>query len=162
MKYKTFLIAFLHIVIFLGVCVPNPVFATQTHGEPEGLVVHQITHLVFIFSMATLVFWLRQRRLIVETGWRYIQYAALLFILWNIDAFTAHLLDEQVDILKIDKVGTWQLVINTETGYDKLAALYYLVKLDHLICVPAMMFLYFGLKRLIRDSAPTAPTSRQA
>lgn len=162
MKIKTQYILLVLAFLMFGLGMPTAASATQTHGEPEGLVVHQITHLVFIFSMATLIYWLRQRKLVVETGWRYIQYAALLFILWNLDAFAVHFLDEQVDILQIEKVGPWQLVINTRAGYETLAALYYLFKLDHLICVPAMLFLYLGLKRLLRDSDPAAPSSRQA
>ena len=67
-----------------------------------------------------------------------------------------------MDILQVEKVGTWQLMINTETGYEMLSAIYYLAKLDHLLCVPAMLFLYLGLKRLIRDSDPATPSSRQA
>ena len=90
MKINTRYIMLVFAGLVLSVGAPTLALATQTHGEPEGLVVHQITHLVFIFSMGTLIFWLRKRKLVVETGWRYIQYAALLFILWNLDAFAVH------------------------------------------------------------------------
>ena len=77
-------------------CLATPALATQTHGQPEGLYVHQIAHLFFIISMGILEFWLRQRNLIKEKGWKYIQLAAVLFILWNIDAIIVHFLDEQI------------------------------------------------------------------
>ena len=38
-------------------------------------------------------------------------------------------------------------------GGSVLAWLYYLLKLDHLLCVPAMCFLFVGLRRLLK-SAP--------
>lgn len=129
-----------------------PALATQTHSQPEGLYVHQMAHVFFIVSMGILEFWLRQRNLVTEPGWRYIQLAAVLFILWNIDTIVAHLLDEQVAILRITTLDAWHIRMVAAEGYEGLAFLYYLVKLDHLLCVPAMFCLFFGLKMLIKDS----------
>jgi len=126
--------------------------ATQTHGQPEGLYVHQMAHIFFIISMGILEFWLRQRNLVKEPGWKYIQLAAVLFILWNLIAFTAHFLDEQVGILQISKINLWHIKVTAAEGYGKLVLLYYLAKLDHLLCVPAMVCLYLGLKRLLKDT----------
>jgi hypothetical protein len=129
----------------------QPVLATQTHGAPEGLYVHQLAHLFFIVSMGSLEFWLRQRNLVREPGWKYIQLAAILFILWNIDAMVVHFMDEHLDILGITKVDFWHIRIESFQGQYSLAFLYYLLKLDHLLCVPAMFFLYKGLRRLVAD-----------
>lgn len=123
-------------------------WATQTHGEPEGLFVHQLAHLFFIFSMGLLIYWLRRRNLVKQKTWRYIQYCALLFILWNIDTFIVHLLDEQVDLIRIRQLDDWHLQIDTADRYRHLGFIYYIVKLDHLLCVPALLCLYLGLKRL--------------
>lgn len=125
-----------------------PAFATQTHGEPEGLYAHQLAHIFFIVSMWTFDFWLRQRDLVKEQGWRYIQIAAVLFVLWNLNAMAVHFLDEQVDILRTGIVDMWKIQIDYAEGYRSLAILYYLLKLDHLLCVPAMFYLYLGLKRI--------------
>jgi hypothetical protein len=136
-------------------------WATQTHGEPEGLYAHQLAHLFFIFSMAILVYWLRARNLIKEKGWRHIQYGALLFILWSIDTFTVHLLDEQVQLVQILRIDFWNLKIVTAEGLDWLGLLYYLMKLDHLLCVPALLFLFNGLRRLHQQSfIQTEPVQR--
>jgi cytosine/uracil/thiamine/allantoin permease len=132
-----------------------PVWATQTHGEPEGLVVHQLTHLFFIFSMGLLIYWLRQRKLVKLKAWRYIQYSAMLFILWNIDTFGVHLLDEQVDLIRIRRLDTWHLQIDTAARYRLLVFIYYIAKLDHLLCVPALLCLYMGLKRLYHENHST-------
>ena len=70
----------------LAFVMPEPVLATQAHSDPEGLYVHQFAHFFFIISLAMFIYWLRFRDLVKETGWRYIQYAALFLILWNTDA----------------------------------------------------------------------------
>jgi len=129
-----------------------PVLATQTHGAPEGLYVHQMAHLFFIISMGSLEFWLRQRNLVEKQGWKYIQIAAMLFILWNIDAMLVHFMDEHLDIIGISKIDFWHIRIESLQGQYSLAVLYYLFKLDHLLCVPAMFFLYRGLRCLVIDA----------
>ena len=130
-------------------------FATQTHRQPEGLYVHQMAHAFFIISMWIFDFWLRQRKLVNDPGWRYIQISAVLFILWNVDAMAVHFLDEQVHILQIQIVETWRIQINYAESYRGLAILYYLLKLDHLLCVPAMIYLYLGLKRIALQAETT-------
>jgi hypothetical protein len=109
--------------------------------------------------MGSLDFWLRQRNLIQERGWKYIQLAAVLFIVWNLGAAIVHIMDEHLDILGITKLGLWHLQIDTYNGRSGFAILYYLLKLDHLLCVPAMFFLYFGLKTVLKP-IDTADESR--
>lgn len=145
-QWKRICIAGLIVVMLLAGA--TPVWATQTHGEPEGLVVHQLSHLFFIFSMGLLIYWLRQRELVKQKAWRYIQYGALLFILWNIDTFCVHLLDEQVDLIRIRQLDDLHLQIDTAAWYSYLGVIYYIARLDHLLCVPALFCLYLGLKRL--------------
>ena len=145
LKRHTFLFA---IACWAVLCFATPAMATQTHGEPEGLVAHQIAHLFFMVSMGFLVYWLHARRLTKERGWRFIQYAAILLILWNMDTFFAHTLDEAVDLLDIRRIGNWHIRIVAESGFESLETLYYAAKLDHLWCVPALWLLYIGIKRL--------------
>ena len=76
---------------------PSAVYATQTHGEPEGLFVHQSAHMFFTFTMGLLIYWLRKRGLVSRQGWRHIQYAAIFFIAWNLDAFVSHWLLKRRD-----------------------------------------------------------------
>ena len=87
--------ALTRLAISLGylLCSAQAAMATQAHGGPEGLYVHQMAHILFIFSLAVLIYWLREHSLIKEPGWRYVQYAAFFLILWNIDAVLAHYLD---------------------------------------------------------------------
>ncbi len=127
-----------------------PVLATQGHGGIEGVWVHQIAHLFFLFSMVLLIYWLRRADLVREPGWRYIQYAALFFIFWNIDTILVHFLDEQMLAVGVKTLDDWHIRLTTTGNRDWLARTYYLAKLDHLLCVPAMICLWLGLRHMLK------------
>ena len=128
--------------------VPGNALATQGHGGIEGVYAHQFAHIFFIISMGILIYWLRERKLVQETGWRFIQYSALFFILWNIDTIVVHALDDQFRIIQTQGVGTWRIQIDDAYSHNFIKLFYYFAKLDHLLCVPALVLLYMGLKRL--------------
>ena len=136
--------------------LPGTALATQGHAGIEGVWVHQFAHLFFLFSMLLLIYWLRQAGLVKLPGWRYIQYAALFFILWNLDAFFVHLLEEQLAVIDIERIGLWEIRLSAAPQSKPLVWLYYAAKLDHLLCVPALLFLYFGLRRLLKDTERTS------
>ena len=143
------------------VFISQPALATQAHSAPEGLYAHQLAHIFFIVSMGVLIYWLRERKLVLATGWRYIQYSALFFILWNGDAFFVHLVEEQFALVDIQRIGLWEINITTTLKSQTLLWLYYAAKLDHLLCVPALLFLYFGLRRLLKDAETMASRTVQ-
>jgi hypothetical protein len=129
-----------------------PAYATQVHTHPEGLYTHQLAHGFFALSMGILIYWLRHRRLVRERGWRLIQFAALFFILWNADALVSHYLDDHGELFQVIDAGTWHASVHLVNRSDMLAILYYFVKLDHLLCVPAIILLYCGLRQLLRTA----------
>ena len=131
-----------------------PALATQGHAGIEGVWVHQFAHLFFLFSMVLLIYWLRRAGLVKVPGWRYIQYAALFFILWNMDTMLVHFLDEQIQAVRVESLGSWTIRVATAGDRDWLATLYYLSKLDHLLCVPAMVFLLLGLRHMLKEVRP--------
>ena len=143
--------------IGLILAIAEPAFATQAHSAPEGLYAHQLAHIFFIISLGVLTYWLRARRLVQDAGWRYIQYAALFFILWNLDAFTVHLLEEQLAVIDIKRIDLWHINITADNHSNALLWLYYFAKFDHLLCVPALLFLYFGLRRLLKKAETSTP-----
>jgi hypothetical protein len=143
------MLAIIFLLIFL---TPSTGVATQGHTGVEGVHVHQFAHLFFVFSMGTFIYWLRKRELVRMAGWRYLQYSALFFILWNIDAFTVHFLEEQLEAVTVSKVDALHVLISAPEGYEWLEYIYYLAKLDHLVCVPAMVLLYLALKNILRES----------
>ncbi len=128
-----------------------PALATQGHAGIEGVWVHQFAHLFFLFSMLLLIYWLRQAGLVKVPGWRYIQYAALFFILWNMDTMLVHFLDEQIRAVSVQSAGRWTIQVVAAGDRGWLAVLYYLAKLDHLLCVPAMVFLMLGLRHMLTE-----------
>jgi hypothetical protein len=138
------------------IITPFSAFATQGHTQPEGLYAHQMAHVFFMFSMGLLMYWLRKRGLVKETGWRYIQFASFFFILWNADAFLVHFIEEQTEALDIVRLNPWHLHIQAAEGFQWLVYVYFVAKLDHLLCVPALFFLYIGLKRLLSTGSVPA------
>ena len=143
--------------MLLTVCLavimfPVPAAATQGHSGIEGVYVHQLAHLYFAFSMGTLIYWIRRRELVREKGWRYIQYSALFFILWNIDAFAVHFLDEQISAVVVTQGSPFDIQISTDEGFEWIRYFYYMAKLDHLLCVPAIILLYLALRNLLHES----------
>jgi len=131
---------------------PGVALATQTHGGAEGLIAHQLAHLFYLVSMGIFIYWLRKRRLVAESGWRLIQFAAAFLIIWNLDTFFVHLLDEAPGVIRTYRLSPWTIRIETESGFEALAGIYYFAKLDHLFCVPALWLLYLGLKRLSSEN----------
>ncbi|MGB9615845.1 MAG: hypothetical protein ACPL7J_00845, partial [Desulfomonilaceae bacterium] len=119
------------------------------HPAPEGLYVHQLAHVCFIVSMAFLAYWLEVHHFCRQKGWRYIQIAALLFVLWNILAFAGHWIEEKIprELFVGDPDWSQRLIAKDNVWAD----LFYLLKLDHLVSVPAIVCLYWGIKLLYRD-----------
>ena len=140
---------------------PDLARATQGHGGIEGVYVHQLAHIFFLISMGGLIYWLRERGLARQSGWRLIQFSALFFILWNLDTLLVHALDDQFNLLQVQRIGKWQILLTDRFDSNFLKVVYYIAKLDHLLCVPALLFLYAGLRRLLKDNAPEIQTSER-
>ncbi len=141
--------AFTAAAVFLLCIISDTAYATQLHARAEGIITHQFGHLFFLFSMVALIFTITGKDLGRQKGWRLIQYAAFFFILWNLDAMAAHFLDNQIDAVKTYPVSFAWMKIVTRNDSSLLAWFYYALKLDHLLCVPAMIFLYKGISRLV-------------
>ncbi len=139
----------------------QPAWATQVHAAPEGLYVHQMAHLFLAFSMGILIYWLRERKLVLETGWRYVQYGALLLILWNLDAMTVHYLDSHDHMFRIMIGDNWGSLIQIGGQHKALTLFYYFAKMDNLLCVPAIIFLYLGLRHLLHQAEEAKTKDRQ-
>jgi hypothetical protein len=137
------------LVVALGsLLAPSDGLALQVHAAPEGLYSHQLAHCFFIVSMAILAFWLQKRRLVERRGWRYLQISCLLFIIWNIDAFVGHTIEFHLSPDAYAGEG-WARALVADKAI--MPYLYYLLKMDHVICVPAIFFLYLGLRWFRRE-----------
>jgi len=129
---------------------PAPVFAIQLHSGNAGIIAHQIGHLFFLFAMVALMFTINSQGLIRQKGWRQIQLGALFFIFWNLATLVAHFLDNQIEVVRIETLSITRLAVVTQSESQLLAVIYYFLKMDHLWCVPAMIFLYLGLDTLLK------------
>jgi hypothetical protein len=137
------------LVLILGLLLwPAPMaLALQSHATPEeGLYSHQIGHLFFMLSLVVFAFWLQKTNLVKERGWRLIQISCFLLMLWNIDAIAGHELELWLSENRL--VG----VVSTKVGLGNpnlwLPYIYFFLKLDHLLSVPALILLFLGLRKL--------------
>ena len=128
-------------VVFL--MTANPAWAVQTHGRTEGLVSHQIGHLLFAIGMGYLLFRLHSMRM-KGTGWFEFKAFLWLLLVWNIMTFSGHWMNEFVAREKFIKANGSTLSFTIENLHD---ALFYLTRLDHLILVPSIAFLLFALRK---------------
>jgi hypothetical protein len=65
-----------------------------------------------------------------------------------------HFLDEQIRAVRVENLGDWRIRVVTSGDGNWLASVYYLAKLDHLLCVPAMVFLMLGLRHMLETLSP--------
>ena len=130
---------------------PEIVYAAEFHPISEVMIIHLIGHFLFLFSMMVLIFTIIIKGLNAQKAWRYIQYSALLFLLWTLDTTTIHFLDGVLKTVKTENISFTQILVMTQNDSSILAWIYYLLKLDHLLCVPAMLFFYLGLSKFFDE-----------
>jgi hypothetical protein len=137
------------IVLIYLIGSPTAASAFQSHPAPEGLYIHQLAHWFFIFAMAMLAYWLQVNGFTREKGWRLIQVSCILLILWNLVAFTGHWVEEMISDAAISGEPDWTQRIVVDSAWT---GLYYVLKLDHLVQVPAMLCLLLGIRSLYKKA----------
>ncbi len=157
MKNRIYIFVFFLAALSWTILSPNTALATCDYGRPEGVHTHQLAHIFFIISMGILIYRLRNKKSQLSSGWKFIQYSALFFILWSLDAFAVHFMDEQFNIIQIKTIGLWQIKINDCFNNNLLKFFYYLFRMDYLLFMPAFIFLYYGLRSLLKESHPDVP-----
>jgi hypothetical protein len=136
------------ILTFTPLCIVvlfcRDAWALQTHGGVEGVVVHQLAHIQYLGALGYL-FWDIRRSSFAGVGWLYLQRFCLLMMIWNGLAFIGHF--SQMELV--------EGAIATEDGYLSALLLlpmtfgkwiYYITALDHLVCVPALFFLFLAMR----------------
>lgn len=103
----------------------------------------------FLLSMVVLVFIITGRRLNREKGWSMILWSAVFFAAWNLATIAAHFLDNQIRAVLIEHPSLWQVKITSVSGSEFLVIFYHALKLDHLLCVPALFLFYRGLTNIL-------------
>lgn len=131
-------------LFFLALSVnASPAWAVQAHGGAEGLLSHQIGHLLFATGMGYLLFRLRTMRQ-SGRGWLEFKTSIWLLIAWNVVTFTGHWMNE---FIVKEQFIMDQTTILSFTIANLPDAIYYLTRLDHLILVPSFAFLLMALRK---------------
>lgn len=99
--------------------------------------------------MGILVYWLQVNDFVRQRGWRLIQIACLLLILWNTDAVLGHWVEERVASEAVIGEPDWTQRIVMDS---MMTQLYYVLKLDHLVSVPALACLCLGIRSLYKSA----------
>ena len=140
-------------LLLLGCLLPDNALAFQPHAY-SGLYIHQLAHFFLIVSLFFFVIKARQAHLSSLKGWRYIIAGTWLLMLWSATTMVGHFLDlhltEDSMFLPPGAIIPWLRID------DWQAALYYVLKLDHLIAVPAIFLFHRGLKLLREGQTPTS------
>ncbi len=121
----------------------TPAWAVQTHGGAEGLVSHQVGHILFFIGMVFLLVRQHQSRL-TGPGWREFKVFLILVILWNCLTFIGHWFREVVDMDKFVQDNGHMVGYQITNTFDLI---FYITRLDHILLVPAFLFLLMALRR---------------
>ena len=135
--------------LFIGLLLqPDSALAFQSHGAPEGLYVHQMAHINFILALGYL-YWDIRRSSLDGKGWRYLQAFCIVMLCWNILAFVGHAVAVYLHPDSVTAVGGY-LRGRIQGPIDLQKLTFYIAKFDHLLAVPALFFLYIGMRSLYR------------
>jgi len=132
------------LLVFLA--VPDSAWALQAHGPPEGIYIHQMAH-VFFFGSLLYLYRDLSHASIKERGWTYLRWFCLLMLVWNIVAFAGHAV--------AFTLAPEHIALPSSYFHSRLLGpmnatkiLFYITRFDHLLVVPALFFLYLGLRTL--------------
>lgn len=126
----------------------TPALAAQEHGGAEGMVVHQLGHVLFIIGMLYPLYHISLREK-GKPGWGCFKGFLWTICLWNAVAFASHWLGNRIPPER------YQTEAGRITGLriDSLTeALFYLTKLEHLVLVPSFLLLLLALRRWNRTA----------
>lgn len=146
MTRYAFHIGFSAIVLLL---LPDCALALQPHSAPEGLYVHQMSHLLFMGALIYLYLHTRHTPELDNKGWHYLQLFCILFAGWNLLALIGHEAAKFLEPTDFFHRASWREQISPPMTPIKL--LYFITKMDHLLYVPALLFLVIGLRSFCKD-----------
>jgi hypothetical protein len=116
-------------------------WAVQTHGGDEGLVAHQLGHVLFACGLIV-VYRVCRRGQWSGPGWPSFRWFLVLSLAWCALTFAGHFLHEWVDPARFVRDGSQVRYFRAATAMDWT---YYLSRLDHLLWIPALVALLRAL-----------------
>ena len=118
-------------------------YAVQSHGGAEGLVSHQLGHLLFFSGMSILLWRIRKAGL-SGPGWQEFKIFLWFILLWNVLTFTGHWMHEMLVTGHFIRNDGRVLSFQVHTLSDLI---FYLTRLDHLLLVPAFFLLLLAIRK---------------
>jgi peptidoglycan biosynthesis protein MviN/MurJ (putative lipid II flippase) len=146
----TRLLSWVVTLLLSSVIFPSPALAIVPHWDPrEAFLIRQFSYLFFMFAIIIFLYELKQGQLHYRRGFRLLVWASVLFALWSVDCFLGQLfaLYSGAQVIA-GTAGSWSARLEMANLGNWLS---YFTKLDHLLLVPAFMFLYLGLRALRRE-----------
>lgn len=136
--------AALSIALFLALwCQAAPLWAAQEHGSGEGMVVHQIGHVLFVIGMLYPLYRIHLNKP-QEPGWACFKAFLWAICLWNVIAFLSHWLEEKIPREQFLSDGGTITGLRITSLTD---AIFYLTKLEHLVLAPSLLLLLMALRQ---------------
>ena len=124
---------------------PDSAQALQVHDTPaEGLYAHQLAHIYYVVSLICFAGYVRRTDFTIRSWW-YLRLFCLLMVLWNLLALFGHLAAAHVENTAIAN-GEDFLDIRLQLPWTLPKLLYFLARLDHLLCVPGLFCLYMAVR----------------
>ncbi len=117
--------------------------AVQVHSSAEGLISHQLGHLLFTLAMVVLLFRLNRSRLL-GAGWYEFKGFLRFIIFWNILTFTGHWMQHGIASSRFIRLNNQITAFRITNGFDFF---FYLTRLDHLLLVPAFILLLLAIRK---------------
>ncbi len=145
-KKTTFPLRLLGTSLLSQLILAEPALAIQSHGPPEGIYVHLIGHVLFGLAMLGFALRIRVSHLQARKSWRLMARGALLLALWNVWAFIAHILATRIPAS--DFIADQRGISMWVALHNPIDVLYYIFKMDHILCVPAIVCIYMSLRRM--------------
>ncbi len=131
--------------------LPDRALAVQVHGPPEGLYVHNMAHVFFSAALIFLLYILYRYPVGHGPAWRYLKTSFILFLLWNIDTLSVHILSVRLPADAITRnPDIWQRYLRAPISLERW--FFYMGSFDHLLCVPAIFFLVLSLKHFCKET----------
>ena len=139
---KQFFLLIIGILVLLAF-LPGPLWAVQSHGGAEGVVSHQVGHVLFFLGMGYLLFRLYHIQM-QGSGWSEFKVFLWLIIAWNLLTFAGHWMNEFVAPEKFIQSDGRTTAFIIGDFYD---ACFYITRLDHLFLVPSFASLLLALRK---------------
>ncbi len=154
LSYMSFLFFFILLVS------PSPALAIQAHSGLEALYVHQGAHLFYALSMALFAYRIYRSHLMNEKARKFMAIGAVILMSWNLWAFSGHCIELFIPEKYFVAIGPHSKSAPGLYIADWKEIAYYLLKMDHFLCVPALVFFYLGIRAFVEELTLQKPDNK--